>query len=149
MTWVGHATSRVILGAAAFTVVIAAWAATRGETIAVIVCFVATAICLAMSRITVMIDRRGVTVLFSLLRWPRKVVPLDAITGYERTDLTWRTWKGWGYRKSKLFAGDSAILMRSGDGFRIDTAGTSLSISVDDSAGAVETLSDLLDTTVR
>lgn len=143
--WVGHATGRVLVMAAVLVLGLAVYLGSTGEAIASVLCVVAAALVSAFSRITVMIDRRGVTVLYSRLRWPRTVVALGDVVDAEPTELSPATWGGWGYRGSRTAIKRAAVLIRGGPGLLVTIAdGTKLSVSVDDPESAVAALRELI-----
>lgn len=142
--WVGHATGRVLAVTAVLTAVLGVILASIGSIVAGVVCVIAAGIVAAFSRVTVMVDRRGLTVLYSRFHWPRTVIALEDVVSVEEVSLSPATWGGWGYRGSRKLAGRAAVLIRGGPGLRVELAdGSKLSVSVDDPAEGVDVLRQL------
>lgn len=95
------------------------------------------------SRITVMVDQRGLTVLYSMLSWPRTTVPLGDITSADTTTLRPREWLGWGYRMRS--PRNVAVLLRGGDGLVVQTTRRRLAVTVDEPDGGVRLLRSLME----
>jgi hypothetical protein len=97
-----------------------------------------------VSEIAATVDRRGLTIAYGPLGWPRQTVPLDDVASAERTDIDpWRV-GGWGIRKVPGRAGATAIVVRGGDGIRIRRMdGRELLVTVPDAGTAAALLNEL------
>lgn len=138
----GRASSTMLLIlalAVAVTAIPAAFAIRGGETdLAIVLGASAALVALAtwiFAVVRVRIDATGV-------RWslgpglPRGHVPIDDIRSVTAVELKAADWGGWGYR---LGGEGTAILLRGGQGLRIDRAtGKALFIGVDDAARGAE-----------
>lgn len=96
--WVGHARGPVILGAAAVTLAFAVRQLIVGTWITLPFLAFAFVLLMSFSRITTMVDRRGLAVLFSRWSRPRTIVALDDIVAVEVVHRSPIQWGGWGYR---------------------------------------------------
>ncbi|HWK26722.1 MAG TPA: hypothetical protein VNS09_09170 [Solirubrobacter sp.] len=99
--------------------------------------------CASVSEIVATVDRRGLTIAYGPLGWPRQTVPLDAIDVVEPTEIDpWRV-GGWGYRKVPGRAA-TAVVIRAGEGIRVRRHdGTELLVTLPDAATAAGLLNDL------
>ncbi|MFK7917898.1 MAG: hypothetical protein AB8G14_07460 [Ilumatobacter sp.] len=143
-TWTGHTTGKALWIPAIPMIVFGVGAALLARPWLAGIMFGAALSAAAVARITTMIDHRGVTVQYSVLRWPRTNVALREIVGCETTDISPWKWGGWGYRGSRAAIGRAAVIVRGGPGVKILTAKDTLSISVDDPSEAVTVLRALL-----
>jgi hypothetical protein len=98
----------------------------------------------SVSEIVATADRRGLTIAYGPLGWPRQTVPLADIEAVEPVDIDpWRV-GGWGYRKVPRRAGATAIVIRAGEGIRVRRRdGRELLVTVPESATAAGLLNDL------
>jgi hypothetical protein len=101
----------------------------------------------SVSEIVATADRRGLTIAYGPLGWPRQIVPLDDIETVEPIDIDpWRV-GGWGYRKVPRRAGATAIVIRAGEGIRVRRRdGRELLVTVPESTTAAGLLNDLVRT---
>jgi hypothetical protein len=128
---VGFLVAGIVVGSAA------GWALVAGGVVAAL----ATAL---VSEVVVTVDRRGMTVAFGPLGWPRQHVPLDDVVAAEAVDVDpWR-YGGWGYRKVPRRPGVSAVVLRRGEGLRVVRGdGRELVVTVPDAAGGAALLEAL------
>ncbi|MCX4981920.1 DUF1648 domain-containing protein [Streptomyces sp. NBC_00572] len=101
--------------------------------------------CLALARIRVTVDRRGVTVRPSLFSWPRVRVPLDEVAGASVRDLDISTvhtdFGGWGYRVRGHRTG---IMLHSGEALVVRrNSGREFAVTVPDAHTAAALLNTL------
>lgn len=108
------------------------------------VCAVVALSCLAFSSILVSVDRRGLTVRYGPLPWPKSHVALDSIKTASSIDVRPTEHGGWGYRGSRKLFGKAAVVVRGGDGIRVDlTDGTEFVVTVDNATQGAGVLNDL------
>lgn len=94
-----------------------------------------------LSRATVTVDRRGTTVTFTPLGWPRVRVGLDEIESAVAEDVSPAQFGGWGYR---VVPGASGLVLRSGPALILTrTTGTRFVVTVDDADTAAGVLNGL------
>jgi hypothetical protein len=106
---------------------------------------VAGLIVLAFTALEVRVDRRGVHIAFGALRWPTMNVDLGSIARASAIDVVPMQWGGWGYRGSLRLFGRAAIVLRGGEGLRLDLAnGKWLLVTVDGAEQAAGVVNDLL-----
>jgi hypothetical protein len=84
-------------------------------------------------------------VAYGPLGLPRQRVPLSRIRGARAIHVTPLRHGGWGYRGSLLVFGRAAIVVRGGDGIRVDCDRGRLVITIDDADTAAGLLNDLVD----
>lgn len=86
-----------------------------------------------LTRIEVFADHRGLTVAYGPLGWPHTRVPVDRIRSASAIALVPSEWGGWGYRGSVKLFRRAAVVLRAGDGLRVDlTDGRKFAVSIDD-----------------
>jgi hypothetical protein len=102
------------------------------------------ALVMAMARVKVTVDARGLTVGSAVLPAPRYRLPLEQIAAASTRPVNaLRDFGGWGYRVRKDASG---IIMRSGDALAVRKAsGSTFVVTVDDAATAAATLNALAD----
>ena len=99
----------------------------------------------AFSRIVVAIDRRGFTVDYGPLPWPRTHIELAEIRSAAVTDVVPLRHGGWGYRGSRLVMKRAAVVIRGGEGIHLQLANNrQFVVTVDNAAQGVVVLNDLL-----
>jgi hypothetical protein len=110
----------------------------------VAVAVVVAAAITGVSQIAATVDRRGLTIAYGPLGWPRQRVPLADVASAEPTDIDpWRV-GGWGVRKVPSRAGATAIVIRAGDGIRVRRRdGRELLVTVPDAATGAALLNEL------
>jgi hypothetical protein len=98
----------------------------------------------SLSEIVATADRRGLTIAYGPLGWPRQTVPLEQIDSVESIDIDpWRV-GGWGYRKVPRRPGVTAIVIRAGEGIRVRRRdGRELLVTVPDATTAAGLLNDI------
>ena len=85
---------------------------------------------LALARLRVRIDNRGLRIVSELLPFLRKSIPLATIREARTEVLEPASWGGWGYR---VAPGRSALLLFAGPGLTVDlTNGKNFSLSLRD-----------------
>lgn len=90
-----------------------------------------------LTRLRMTIGPRGVRVRMGWLGWPRASVPLEQVTGVTWEHVEPLRYGGWGYR---MLPGTRALVVRSGEGLRIERDGrATLVVTVDgaEQAGGV------------
>ena len=94
-----------------------------------------------LSRIQVFADRRGVTVTYGWWTWPRTRIPLDRIESAAAIEVLPSEWGGWGYRGSVRLFRQAAVVLRKGEGLRVDlNDGRRFVVTIDDAATAAAVL---------
>jgi hypothetical protein len=94
-----------------------------------------------LSSATVSADRRGATVTFTALGWPRVRVRLDQIESAAAKDVSPAEFGGWGYR---IVPGASGLVLRSGQALVVTrTTGRRFVVTVDDAETAARVLNGL------
>lgn len=81
--------------------------------------------------------------------WPvpgiRTTIELDEITSVEAIDVRPLSHGGWGYRGRLRLLGKAAVVLRSGDGIRLElSGGREIVLSIDDAVTGAGVLGDLL-----
>lgn len=143
-TWMGTVTTRwpLVLGGAfalvGLTVLITV------DVIIGVVLIVASLPILSFTSVQVVVDRRGLTVRYGPLGWPRNTIALDRIAEASTVDVTGATHGGWGYRGSLKVLGKASLVLRAGEGVRVDLRdGKRFVVTVDGASDAAGTLNDL------
>jgi hypothetical protein len=78
------------------------------------------------------------------LPWPTSHIALSSIKTAIAIDVRPSAHGGWGYRGSRRLFGKAAVVVRGGDGIRIDLAdGTEFVVTVDDAEQGAGVLNDL------
>ncbi len=99
---------------------------------------------LAFSRVNVSIDRRGFTVQYGALPWPKNHIRLASIRSAEAVHVKPLEHGGWGYRGSRKLLGRAAVVVRTGQGIRLALAdGTDFIVTVDNADQGAGVLNDL------
>ncbi|QGG94264.1 hypothetical protein [Actinomarinicola tropica] len=94
-----------------------------------------------LSRIQVFADHRGLTVTYGWWAWPRTRIPLDRIASAAAIEVVPSQWGGWGYRGSVRLFRQAAVVLRKGEGLRIDLVdGRRFVVTIDDAATAAAVL---------
>lgn len=94
-----------------------------------------------LSSATVMVDRRGTTVTFTPLGWPRVRVRLDETESAVAEDVSPAEFGGWGYR---FVPGASGLVLRAGPALILTrTSGRRFVVTVDDARTAARVLNGL------
>lgn len=93
------------------------------------------------SRIEVFADRRGLTVHYGLVSWPRTRIPIERIEAAAPIDVSPAKWGGWGYRGSVTLFRRAAVVLRGGPGIHLTlTGGKVFVVTVDDPGTACAVL---------
>ncbi|MEU6164940.1 DUF1648 domain-containing protein [Streptomyces tanashiensis] len=97
---------------------------------------------LALARIRVSVDRRGLTVRPAIASWPRLRIPLDEVAGADVRDVdALADFDGWGYR---VRAHRTGVILRSGEALVVRrTGGREFAVTVPDARTAAALLNTL------
>lgn len=99
---------------------------------------------LAFVNVLVSVDRRGLTVGYGTLPWPKTRISLDEIATVTSLDITPMEHGGWGYRGSRRIMGKAAVIVRGGEGIHLGlNDGTEFVVTVDNAAQGAGALNDL------
>lgn len=97
--------------------------------------------CVALSRIEVVADRRGLTVAYGPWGWPRTQIPIERLAAASPVEIRPSEWGGWGYRGSIRLFRTAAVVLRAGPGLRVDlTDGRRFAVTIDDPETAAAVL---------
>lgn len=103
------------------------------------------AVCLLFTSIRVTVDRSGVRIAYGALGWPVQRVPLIEIHQASMLKVQPMEWGGWGYRGSLRVMRRAAVVLRAGEGIRLELAGQrTLVITVDDAQQGAGVINDLV-----
>lgn len=142
--WMGTARAAwaapMVVAGVALGVVAAAWKPSAGLPFGAI-----GLVGLAFTSIRVTIDRNGVRIAYGAFGWPVQRVRLADIEQASVLDVNPMAWGGWGYRGSLRMMGRAAVVLRGGEGVRLDLAGgRTMVITVDGAAQGAGLINDLL-----
>ncbi len=99
---------------------------------------------LAFATIGVTVDRRGMTISYGALPWPRTTVGLETIDTAHVVDVRPMEHGGWGYRGSRKMFGKAAVVIRGGEGIRLGLKdGNEFVVTVDNASQGAGVLNDL------
>lgn len=102
-------------------------------------------VCLLFTSIRVTIDRSGLRIAYGLFGWPVQRVPLAQIRQASTLQVHPMEWGGWGYRGSLRVMRRAAVVLRAGEGMRLELAGErTLVITVDGAQQGAGLVNDLL-----
>lgn len=146
--WIGRATiarpavvilAAVVLATAAAAVLSRTWVLLAVPALVVL-------LALAISAVTVRVDRDGLTVR-SALGWPRTRIPADEVVRATVTAVDpLRHFGGWGWRMSLDGSGRTGMVLRRGEGLAVErTAGRGFVVTVDgakDAAALLNTMAE-------
>jgi uncharacterized membrane protein len=105
---------------------------------------------LLFTSIRVTVDRNGVRIAYGLLGWPVQRIALAEIQQASMLQVKPMEWGGWGYRGSMKLMRRAAIVLRAGEGIRLELAGQrTLVITVDDAEQGAGVINDLIDVAKR
>jgi len=94
-----------------------------------------------LSKASVIVDRRGVTVTFTPFRWPRLRISLADIRSASAEDVSPTQFGGWGYR---IVPGASGLVLRAGQALVLTRAsGRRFVVTVDDASTAARVVNAL------
>jgi hypothetical protein len=100
---------------------------------------------LLLTSIRVTVDRNGVRIAYGLLGWPVQRVRLAQIQQASTLQVKPMEWGGWGYRGSLKLMRRAAVVMRTGEGIRLQLDGErTLVITVDDAEQGAGVINDLI-----
>jgi hypothetical protein len=132
---------------AAFVVAVAAvvtWAS-GGSRLVVVSLAAAAIVASALTEVRVRVDDRKVTIAFGPLGFPRIRVAVDRITHAATTTVRPMEHGGWGYRGSLTALGRAAVVVRGGEGLRLDLRGDkTMVITIDDAETGAGLINDLV-----
>lgn len=143
--WTGSARSHVfaVIGVASAAVAPFWWSAL--PTGLVFAAAILAPVCLALARIVVRADERGLQIAYGPLGWPRQHVRLDRVVGARAINVVPMANGGWGYRGSLLIFGRAAVILRGGEGLELSLqGGKRLIVTVDDAATGAGLINDLV-----
>ena len=84
-------------------------------------------------------------VAYGWLRWPSTRIGIDAIRQATAIDVRPSAWGGWGYRGSLRLNRRAAVVVRAGEGLRLDLRGGRVFlVTVDGAVNAAGLLNDTL-----
>jgi hypothetical protein len=96
------------------------------------------------------VDRHGVRIAFGPLRWPVQRVALGEIRQASVLDVQPMAWGGWGYRGSLKVLKKAAVVLRGGEGVRLDLSGDRiLVVTIDNARQAAGLINDLISARAR
>jgi hypothetical protein len=108
------------------------------------------AVCLLFTSIRVTADRNGVRIAYGMIGWPVQRIALAEIQQASMLRVKPMEWGGWGYRGSLKLMRRAAIVLRAGQGIRLELAGQrTLAITVDDAEQGAGVINDLIAATKR
>jgi hypothetical protein len=94
--------------------------------------------------IRVTVDRHGVSIAYGPLRWPVQRIPIAEIRQASVLDVHPMAWGGWGYRGSLKVLKQAAVVLRSGEGVKLELTGDRIFVvTVDDARQAAGLINDL------
>lgn len=100
---------------------------------------------LFFTSIRVTVDRNGVRIAYGIFRWPVQRVKLAEIQRATALQVEPMAWGGWGYRGSLRMARRAAVVLRRGEGMRLELSGDRvLAITIDHATEGAGVLNDLV-----
>ncbi|EQD40866.1 lipoprotein, partial [mine drainage metagenome] len=110
-----------------------------------IVALVVVAVSMGVSTIKVVVDANGLKVYYGPFGWPSSRISLARISQASAVDVRPMAWGGWGYRGSMRMLRRAAVVLRRGEGIRLDLAdGKIFVVTVDDAETGAQLLNDLV-----
>lgn len=141
VAWTRHLSVTWALAASAATVLVGVVTAAVGQIGVGLIVVVTGAATSVLSRIQVFADHRGLTVTYGWWTWPRTAIPLDRIASAAAIDVAPAEWGGWGYRGSVRLFRQAAVVLRRGEGLRVDLVdGRRFVVTIDDACTAAAVL---------
>ncbi|HTQ35910.1 MAG TPA: DUF1648 domain-containing protein [Steroidobacteraceae bacterium] len=143
--WVGRARAGWVLWAVTIgSFALAILTSFRAPVAGVIPCIVGLA-CLVFTSIRVIADRAGVRIAYGPFGWPVQRVQLADIRQATMLHVEPMAWGGWGHRGSLKIMKRAAIVVRAGEGLRLELTGErTLVITVDGAEQGAGLINDLL-----
>jgi hypothetical protein len=100
---------------------------------------------LFFTSIRMTVDRSGVEIAYGLFGWPVQRVQLADIRQATALKIEPMTWGGWGYRGSLRMMRRAAVVLRGGEGMKLELSGDRvLAITIDDATQGAGVLNDLV-----
>ena len=98
-----------------------------------------------LTSVHVTADRHGLTVVDGPFEWPRTRIALTQTGSTEAIDVRPMQHGGWGYRGSLHLFPRAAVVVRAGQGIRLDLVdGKRFVVTVDDAENGAGTINDLV-----
>lgn len=143
--WIGGARSRWAMPLMIGFLLLGAVLAGVRPLAGVVVGLIGVLVGMSFTSIRVKVDRNGVRIAYGALRWPVQRVKLADILQANALHINPLAWGGWGYRGSLRVMRRAAVVLRGGEGVRLELTGErTLVISVDDADRAAGLINDLL-----
>jgi hypothetical protein len=102
-------------------------------------------VCLGFASIRVLIDDDGLKVFYGAWGWPVTWIQLEEIEQVYAIDVKPMSWGGWGYRGMLSLFGRAAVVLRGGEGLRLDLSrGRIFVVTVDDASTGAAVLAQKL-----
>jgi hypothetical protein len=118
---------------------------TGGSWYGVAGCLVSALLVTALAEVHARVDDRALSLGFGPLGFPRMRVALDRIVHAEITTVHPMSHGGWGYRGSLTILGRAAVVVRGGEGLKLELRDNkTLTITIDDAATAAGLINDLV-----
>ena len=142
--WVGYARSSwamplVIIGIVLTAVVV------RFSVMVALVFALTSLVGVFFTSIRMTADRNGVRIAYGLLGWPVQRIRLQDIRVASSLKLDPMSWGGWGYRGSLRVARRAAVVLRGGEGVKLELSGDRvLAITIDGADEAAGVINDLV-----
>jgi hypothetical protein len=137
----GHPRSMILFALALTTAAPLAVGFVAGRRELLLVACVMAGTWLLVDRVRVTVGPYGIRASMGMLGWPRISLPIDEILQSSTLDVRPSRWGGWGYRGSLTVIKRSAMILRSGEGIRVDlTDGRVFVVSVDDASTGASVL---------
>jgi hypothetical protein len=144
--WVGSARARwalpLTLGCLALAVVLA-----RVNMLAGVGAALTSLVGLWFTSIRMTVDRHGVRIAYGPMRWPVQRLPLAEIRQAAVLHVHPMAWGGWGYRGSLKVLRQAAVVLRGGEGVKLELSGDrTFVITIDGAREAAGLINDLIRT---
>jgi hypothetical protein len=100
---------------------------------------------LFFTSIRMTVDRNGVRIAYGLFRWPVQRVKLAEIQKATALQVEPMAWGGWGYRGSLRLTRRAAVVLRRGEGMKLELSGDRVfATTIDHAAEGAGVLNDLV-----
>ncbi|MEJ0100273.1 MAG: hypothetical protein WDO12_11255 [Pseudomonadota bacterium] len=142
--WVGSARAVWVIPIAIPFFVLAAFVPRQVPVLALGLCVSGVA-CLLFTSIRVTVDRNGLRIAYGLFGWPVQRIRLTDIRQASRLRVEPMAWGGWGYRGSLKVMRRAAVVLRAGEGIRLELVGDrTFVITVDGAEQGAGLINDFL-----